>query len=176
VGAPLKRNVMPLVISMKVRFLKNVTIIFSLLISGSSIVAQPDRIGTFQYRRETSGHVARLIFRTRSFDSAKNKVGYDDKIGNTVNGRKAYGAESVPKAEITSFIVFFDGERVQVPRQLYSDCYDPNFGNEYIKLSFSRDFSKLSVSMSGSDGAGGYEVVWVIRRNGRAFRFFKPAF
>jgi len=167
---------MPLLISMKVPVVKKVTIIFSLLLTGSSITAQPERIGTFQSRRRTSGHVAKVVFRTRSFDSAKNKVGYDDKIGNTVNGRKAYGAEGVPKAEIVSLKVFFNGEEVQVPRQLYSDCYDPNFGNEYIKLSFSRDFSKLFVSMSGSDGAGGYEVVWVIRRNGRASRFFKPAF
>ena len=167
---------MPLLISMKVPFLKKVTIIFFLLLSGSSISSQPKRIGTFQYQKQTSGHVAKVVFRTRSFDSAKNKVGYDDKIGNTVNGRRAYGAESIPKAEIASLKVFFDGREVQVPRHLYSDCYDPNFGNEYIKLSFSRDFSKLFVSMSGSDGAGGYEVVWVIRRNGRASRFFKPAF
>ena len=161
---------------MKVPFLKKLTIIFSLLLSATSIAAQAERNGTFQSRRQISGHVAKVIFRTRSFDSAKNKKGYDDKIGNTVNGRKAYGAESVPKAEIASLKVFFDGQEVQVPRQLYSDCYDPNFGNEYIKLSFSRDFSKLFVSMRGSDGAGGYEVVWVIRRNGRASRFFKPTF
>src|SRR5215813_821607 len=161
---------------MKVSLFNTLTIVSFLLLVGAYVSGQPERIGTFQARRYIGGHVARVVLRTKNFDAAKNKVGYDEKIGNTVNGRKAYGAESVPKAEIVFLKVFFDGEEIKLPRSLYSDCYDPNFGKEYVKLSFSRDYGRLFVSMSGSDGAGGYEVVWVIRRDGRATRFFKPAF
>ncbi len=88
----------------------------------------------------------------------------------------AYGAESVPRTQIKSIVWYFDGRRVNVPRWLYSDCYNPNLEPEYVKLRFGRDLQTIFITMDGADGAGAYIVVWKLRRNGRHTRFFKPAF
>ena len=92
-----------------------------------------------------------------------------------VDGRVALGVdETVPRVEIKSVEFYFDGRRVAVPRGLYSDCFDPNFGKEYFAVKNGDDGASVLVLMAGGDGAGGYQVVWVLRKDGRHSRFSTP--
>lgn len=142
----------------------------------SSVWGQSERIGAYQFRASKDNHSARVVIRNAPFDSSRHSVGYNESVGPLVDGRKAYGAEGVPRTQIKSISFYFDGRRVNVPRPLFADCYDPNLEPERVKLRFSRDLQVVFVTMLGSDGAGGYIVVWRLRRNGRHTRSFKPAF
>jgi hypothetical protein len=146
-----------------------------LLLSLTSVLAQQKRVGRFSFQTEKGQRTARIVFHVRSFDSSKHRVAYDDSIGNTVDGRKAYGAEGIPEAEIASIQFFLNGKAVHIPKKLYSDCYDPNLRENPVTIKFAPDNSALLVSIWGSDGAGGYNVVWKLRANGRHTRVFKSS-
>jgi hypothetical protein len=62
---------------------------------------------------------------------------------------------------------YLDGKEIRIPSRLYADCFEPNFGNDYVTLKFGRGFQSVIISMSGSDGAGGYQVIWTLRKNGQ---------
>ena len=146
------------------------TVVGLLFLAGASTVcAQDKRIGTFQFEKKGS-HDAKVIFQTRAFDRSRHKVEYGN-FHNRVDGRVAYGAESIPSVEISSVEFFFDGRRIKVPRRLYWDSYNPNFDSPmFVKMRFSRDLQSVIISMSGADGAGGYEVIWRLRKNGKHSR------
>ncbi len=153
--------------------MKNLGILIILSLSFSTAAAQSKRIGTFRFQTKKAGHTARVIFRVRAFTSGKSV--YDPNVGNMVNGRKAHGAETTPKAEIASMRVSFDGMNFRIPSRLYSDCFDPNLRDNPLLIRFGRNFSTVRISMGGSDGAGGYEVTWVVRKNRQTTRsFFEP--
>lgn len=144
-------------------------VVFLFLTGASTLCAQDKRIGTFQFEKKGS-HTAEVIFQTRAFDRSKHKVEFGN-FHNRVDGRVAYGAESFPSVEISSVEFFFDGRRIKVPRSLYSDCYNPNFDSPmFVKMRFSRDLQSVIISMSGADGAGSYEVIWRLRKNGKHSR------
>ena len=134
-------------------------------------LGQSKRIGAYKFRASKKNHNVRVVITNAPFDPSKHTIGYDPTIGeNLVDGRVAYGAEGVPKTQIKSIALYFDGQRINVPHRLYADCYDPNLGPEYVKLRFGRDLQTVFVTMGGSDGAGAYIVVWALRRNGRHTR------
>jgi hypothetical protein len=68
-------------------------------------------------------------------------------------------------------VVAFGAKKFLVPRRLYDDCFNPNFqtSNFIAKLNDATD--TLFVFMAGSDAAGGYQVMWVLRNDGRHSRF-----
>lgn len=141
-----------------------------------SISGQSKRIGAYRFRASKKNHTVRVVIRNAPFDPSKHQLGYDKKIGNLIDGGVAYGAEAVPRTQIKSITLYFDGQRVNVPRWLYADCYNPDLDPGYVELRFGRDGQTIFVSMDGADGAGAYIVVWALRRNGRHTRSFKPAF
>jgi hypothetical protein len=158
------------------KLMKKLLTIFLLLLSLTITNAQSKRIGIFRFEKKKGSHEVKVIVRTRPFDSSKHKVAYVEKMGNTVDGRRAYGAETVPEAEIDAIEFLFDGKKIRIPKSLYADCYDPDLHDNPLTIRFSRDFQSASVSMSGSDGAGGYRVVWILRKTGHHSRFFKETF
>src|ERR1043165_5294682 len=125
-----------------------------------------DKLGTFQFEETEGSHTAKIIFQTKVFDLSKRRVEYGN-FHNRVDGRIAYGAESVPTVKISSVRFLFDGKEIKVPRRLYRDCYNPNFESTYVKVRFSRNYDGLIVSMAGADGAGAYEVIWRFNQNGK---------
>jgi len=154
-----------------------ILVLLALLLTGStSTFAQSQRIGAYTFHKSKRNHTTTLIIRNEPFDSSKHKVAYDENIGNLVDGRRAYGAEAVPRTQIKSIEFYFDGRHIKVPRWLYSDCYNPNLEPQYVKMNFARDSKNVKVVMWGADGAGAYGVVWILRKNGQHSRYFKDAF
>ena len=141
-----------------------------------STFGQSKRIGAYEFRAAKNRHTVRVVVTNASFDSSKHNVDYVNNIGNIIDGHVAYGAEAVPRTQIKSIVLYFDGRRVKVPRFLYANCYNPNLEPENLKLRFEPDLQTVFVTMEGADGAGAYIVVWALRRHGRHSRSFKPAF
>ena len=157
--------------------MKKIVASLIVLVSLTSVLAQPKRIGTFKFQKRSGAHTAKVIIHTRAFDPSNHLKTYDQKSGrNLIDGRVAYGAEGTPQAEIASIRFYFDGKAMTVPKGLFADCYDPNFDSGLLKLTFSRDRQRVLVTMWGADGAGAYGVVWVLRRNGHHSRYFRDAF
>ena len=124
-----------------------------IFVNAAPVCGQGRRVGTFRFEASRGGHVAKVVFRTRAFDTSRHRV-EPGNFQNRIDGRVAYGAEGIPKVEIASMRYFFNGREVVVPRRLYSDCYDPNFDKWNFKMRFARDRRTVLVTMNGSDGAG----------------------
>ncbi len=140
--------------------------------------AQAPKPGTYAFSKRHGDHIAKIVIRTRAFDPSKHKISYArSNYQTTIDGRLAYGAEQPPRTEIATLNFHFDGQRIPVARHLYTDCYEPNvYRGKGLGIGFSRDFRRVFVTAFGSDGAGSYHVVWVLGRNGRHRRYFKPTF
>jgi hypothetical protein len=137
--------------------------------------AQPKRVGTFQFEKKQGPHTARVVFRTRTLARARQRVTGVGQGQTMVDGRPAIGTDgNIPAVEIVSMRFYLDGKEIKIPERLYADCFDPNFGNEHVTLKFGPAFRSVIVSMSGSDGAGGYQAIWRLRSDGRHDRSIVP--
>src|SRR5262249_31398945 len=111
-------------------------------------------------------HSAILIIRTKRFRSSEHRIAVDSQYQTRVDGRRAWGTDgNNPNIEIDSMILVLDGKELTVPKKLFKDCYEPNLDHRSLKMRFGSEFKSVIVSMSGSDGAGGYEVVWRLASN-----------
>ena len=140
--------------------------------------ARAGKVGMFRFEDKREGHASRLVFRVGAFEPSKHRITFGKRLDLPVlevDGRTALGVDGDnPRTEIKSFEFYFDGRRVAVPRRLYSDCFDPNFGADYFAVKNGDDGASVLVFMAGSDAAGGYQVIWVLRKDGRHSRFTSP--
>src|ERR1051325_7632972 len=92
--------------------------------------------GAFRVGDKREGHTSRLVLRVGAFDATRHRITHGKRLDLPVlevDGRMALGVDDFnPSAEIKSFEFYFDGRRVAVPRRLYSDCFNPNFGKDYF--------------------------------------------
>lgn len=157
--------------------MKRLLLAFLLLIPAAAY-AQSEKVGTFQFAEKKGRHAARLVFRTGAFARSRHKITYgkrSDLAVLEVDGRAALGVDGdAPRVEIRSMDFYFDGKRVAVPRRLYSDLYEPNFGKGHFAAKLGDDGNSLLEFMAGSDAAGAYKVIWVLRKDGRHSRFSTP--
>ena len=149
--------------------------VFLVLIMSAAVSAQSERPETFQFQTKEGSHTARVVFRTRLFARARHWSTRVVRGQTMVDGRPAIGTDgNIPGVEIESMRFYFDGKEVRIPRRLYADCFDPNFGNDYVTLKFGRDLRGVIITMSGSDGAGGYQAIWRLRKDGQHGRSIIP--
>jgi hypothetical protein len=151
--------------------MKLILAIFLVLMSAAGGVAQSSRLGTFKFERKQTGHRTVVTFRTQAFEARKHRIVKDSSYRTRVNGRVALGTDgNVPNVEIIRMKFLLDGREIVIPKSLYSDCFEPNLERDHVKIRFRDNFQSVVVSMSGSDGAGGYQVHWRLRANGRHSR------
>jgi hypothetical protein len=156
---------------------KALLVILLTLIGSTASLAQSNKSGTFKFEKRQGTHKASVIFQSRAFAPSKHKVTKARDNQTIVDGRLAHGTDgNVPNMEISSIKLFLDGTEVSIPRKLYSDCFEPNLDDGSLTIRFGRDFQTVIITMWGSDGAGGYEVVWRFRKNGYASRSFRQGF
>lgn len=153
------------------RLIRIASVMLSLLIISTSAVAQADKVGTFKFEKKTGSHVVRVVFHTRTFERSRHRITGDETHQTSIDGRPAIGTDgNFPQVEIDSMRVYFDGQEVKVPSRLYADCFEPHLGKGDVKLKVGSDFQSVTIEMSGSDGAGGYEMTWRLKKNGRHSR------
>ena len=146
-------------------------VMLGMLITSTSAVAQADKTGTFKFEQKAGSHLVRVVFHTRTFERSRHKITGDETHQTSIDGRPAIGTDgNFPKVEIDSMRLYFDGQEVKVPSRLYADCFEPHFDKGDVKLKVGGNFQSVTVEMSGSDGAGGYEMTWRLKKNGRHSR------
>jgi hypothetical protein len=149
--------------------------LFLVLLISAGVSAQSNRIGTFQFEKKAGSHVARVVFRTRSFTRAGHRSTRVVRGQTMIDGRPAIGTDgNIPGVEIASMRFYLDGKEIKIPRRLYADCFEPNLGNDYVTLELGREFRSVVVTMAGSDGAGGYQAIWRLRKDGQHRRSIIP--
>ena len=148
---------------------------FLVSILSAGAFAQAQGVQTFRFEKKEGSHTARLVVRTRPFARAKHQSTRVVRGQTMVDGRPAIGTDgNIPGTEIESMKLHLDGKEIALPRRLYVDCFDPKFGAEYVTVKFGRGFQSVIVSMSGSDGAGGYLATWTLRKDGQHRRTIVP--
>ena len=150
--------------------MKPILAILLLLVFAVSGMSQAPH-GTFKFETKQKGHKALIIFRTGAFEPRKHRIAKDRSYQPRVDGRLAHGTDgNVPKREIREMKLWIDGRPIAIPRHIYSDCFEPNLDQASVKVRFVNNFQSVIVSMSGSDGAGGYHVIWRLRKTGKHSR------
>ena len=164
--------------------MRSILTLLALLLAAGDPVAQTklSRVnpeGTAAFTVRQGAHSAKLIFTSRIFVPAAHRI-VRTKDCVTIDGRKPIGTDcGVPTVEIASMRLFLDGKEIVIPRRLYSDCYQPpRFGqskegskNNNVAIRFSDDLNAVFVFMAASDGAGVYDAIWILRKDGRHSRF-----
>ena len=110
---------------------------------------------------------------TGNFDPTKHKVTwYDDKYAVKLDNHPFWGTENiVPKHTITSITAVIEADTVIVPPTAFVDLFEPHLfytdakGSEktFCSVYKSADKRKYYIYMLNGDGAGRYEVTWVIQ-------------
>lgn len=152
-------------------------VILLTLIGSTASLAQSNNIGTFKFEKSQGTHKALVSFQSRIFEPSKHKVMKTRNYQTIVDGRLAHGTDgNVPSIEIGSIKLLLDGTEVAISRKLYSDCFEPNLDDGSLAIRLAQNFQSVIITMWGSDGAGGYEVVWRFRKNGHHSRSFRQGF
>lgn len=146
-----------------------------ILVISAGVFAQSIETRTYKFEKKEGLHTARVVFRTKVFARAGHRSTKVVRGQTMVDGRPAIGTDgNIPGVEIDSMRFYLDGKEIKIPRRLYADCFDPNFGNDYVTLEFGREFRSVIIKMSGSDGAGGYQAIWRLRKDGQHRRSIIP--
>ena len=169
--------------------LKKVFIAALLLLPGV-IVGQRQSVGSFRFSDRNRNQTATLIVRTKAFSRSTHRITFaspeylkkhniqisplrEVRIVTAIDGRGEWlGTDGeIPRVEIASMVVSFGGKTIAVPRTLYSDCFEPSFQKNTFIAKLNGIGDTLFVFMAGSDGAGSYQVMWVLRKDGHHSRF-----
>jgi hypothetical protein len=136
--------------------------------------------GTAEFIHTKDAHRVRLVFTTKRFRPEKHII-LRTKNCVTVDGRLPLGTDcGVPMVEIALMRLFWDDKEIPVARHFYSDCYSPPYFEDYqkrgrmkqyLEIRFSDDMKSVFVFLHAGDGAGVYDVIWVLRKNGNHTRF-----
>jgi hypothetical protein len=147
-----------------------------ILISGHFLFSQALVTKQYKVEAETDGHKAMAIIKAKPFDPKRHRIEMT-KEGNgsfcsKVDGLIPRGEDGgVPRVEITGIIAWMDGKMIPIEKALYSDCFEPNLSKDHVKLRLSEDGQAALLTMSNGDGAGGYDVTWVISKKAPSARF-----
>ena len=141
-----------------------------------------NRTGNFEMSTKREGHTATISFTVVKFDFSEHEiVGLDTCHNNfravKIDGKSPLGTSfcDMPDEEIQAMKLVFDGKEIDFPKELYSDCYSPPFFrtdniSRYFSIRIGDDLKSVFVFMSGGDGSGSYQVLWVLRPDGNHSR------
>jgi hypothetical protein len=92
----------------------------------------------------------------------------------TVDGRSPLGTDGGPpealRTEIARVRVGWGGTTVEVPKELFQDCFNGSLSTG-VMVKPSDDFASVMIRLSGGDGAGAYEAYLIASRDGFSTRF-----
>ena len=126
---------------------------------------------TVEFVKSNSAHNVKIIVKIKPFNRKTHKIKTVE-YSTIVDGKRALGTDGgVPRTEIESIKLVFDGKEVSIPKTLFSDCYEPNLENDYFKLKIGDDGGSVMAFMTGGDAAGSYKIFWIFRSDGKHSRF-----
>lgn len=90
-------------------------------------------------------------------DNSKNEMSYLEKI----NGKEIWGTDgNIPESQYNQFTLILGKEKINLPTD---NLYQPTINNTTVNIDKKNKI--IYISASNSDGAGGYEVLWIIENN-----------
>jgi hypothetical protein len=137
------------------------------------------------FKGSNQQHTANLVITTRAFNPVRHRIDWrtrDTKSDGSsrpgpsvtaIDGRRPLGTNGeLPRTEIESITVFFDGVKLLVPKQVFSDFYNPNFSKDSWGTKLSDNGEGLLIFMAGGKGTSLYQVIWILKKNRQHVRFF----
>lgn len=126
---------------------------------------------TVEFVKSNGAHNVKITVKTKPFDPRAHKADIIEYL-TIIDGKRALGTDGgVPRTEIESIRLVFDGKELSIPKSLFSDCYEPSFEKDFFKLKIGDDGKSVMVFMAGGDAAGSYQIFWVFRSDGKHSRF-----
>lgn len=117
------------------------------------------------------GNTIQVTIRTGVFDPSKYKINRQETHVLKINGHPYYGGNygDLPKTTIQSVTVLIGKDTVAIPKEAYSDLFEPRFsynqsGSTKTKNSvyLSADKSRIYIYMLNPE-SGGTEYTWIIQ-------------
>jgi hypothetical protein len=100
----------------------------------------------------------------RKFDSTKHQIKRGEKnYPITIDNHEMHGTfGNLPKVEISFIKLFIRSKEIVLPKEQLSDCYEIDLSRLAL---YADKKGRLFIFTSNSDGAGGYEAIWIIKNN-----------
>lgn len=99
----------------------------------------------------------------KDFIPQQNKISKENGFVYKINDRKFWGTDGdIPRTEYKSIKISLEKQNVEIPEAAFDDLYEPPLG--YTRANYDRVNDILYLHSMNSDGAGGYIVVWVIKK------------
>ncbi len=119
-------------------------------------------------KKNLGGHEATVTAQEKPFVAVDHQINKDlHGMITEIDGKPFLGTDgSLPRSELVSLNVSFGGKQVHVPKKFLTNCFDPNLGKNYFHVTIGDDLQSVYIFMSASDGAGAYEIIWVVHQNG----------
>lgn len=112
--------------------------------------------------RQITGDGIDFKLTLKSFDKDEHQCTLEeDKWVVRIDGVDPLGVDGAyPNKEIDEFTLKIDGQLIAVPSNHYSDAYELNLSSLKVHRSSS---GHMFISTSNSDGAGYYDLVWIVK-------------
>jgi hypothetical protein len=129
-----------------------------------------------QFRQEFSRgkDTLRIDVWRRPFRRERHRLKLTGGQVDTIDGRIPLGTDGGPpealRTEIARVRVVWGGTTVEVPKELFRDCFNGSLSGG-VMVKPSDDFGSVMIRLAGGDGGGAYEAYLIVSRGGFSTRF-----
>lgn len=103
----------------------------------------------------------KVAVKKATFNSRKHKLSYNKTELSLIDGKVFWGTDGeVPKEVITSLKIIKNGQLIFIPTNAFNDLYEPRL--ETLSICHGPK-NTTYISMSDSDGAGAYTIIWIFK-------------
>jgi hypothetical protein len=86
-----------------------------------------------------------------------------------IDNSQIFGTDgNIPKREYKSIQIEINNIKIELPNEALKNLYEPSLSNS--KANYDEKNDVLYVFSSNSDGAGGYEIIWIIEKKEYKYR------
>lgn len=110
----------------------------------------------------------KVIITTSTFNKSEHKLKYVDKYIVKIDNKPFWGTDGgLPNEIIKSVQIIIGTDTISIPKSKLNDLYNPSLCSVnnrcHAFIYISNDRKRLYIDMMNSDGAGAYEVTWIIQ-------------
>ncbi|MBW1654059.1 hypothetical protein [Flavobacterium quisquiliarum] len=89
--------------------------------------------------------------------------GKDKSFLKEINGKSFWGTDGeIPKKAYKSITVTLGNNSIELPKNSFDDLFEPTLFK--TQINYDQKSDTLYITSSNSDGAGGYEIIWIIEK------------
>ncbi len=106
-----------------------------------------------------------ISIESKSFESNTAKLIFskDKSFLEKINGKQFWGTDGgIPKTAFKTITVAIGTKTIELPKNAFEDLFEPNLSS--TRINYDKSSDTLYISSTNSDGAGSYELVWIIEK------------